>query len=279
MAKKTDTSAFRWRGHTTFVVIAAGASLSLRDFLTFPVIAGENGGGAFLLMYVFFLLVLGLPLLMSELMLGRIGRANIVDALDRQATQHGASIYWKVIGFLALFAGFLLLSSYSVVSGWSLAYFFKSAIGVYSAATLDGVNALFREFQGDSEAMMLWHTLFVLLIIGVSAQGMKQGVERIFIKLVPAMALLLVIGLAYAWYSNGLPDSVRYIMYPDWSKVDSSMPLVALQRAFFTLALGLGVMLIYGAYMDEQVPIGYAAAPVHPCRPRKSASRQVRALG
>ncbi len=262
MANKADTAEFRWRGQTTFVVIAAGASLSLRDFLTFPVIAGENGGGAFLLMYVFFLLVLGLPLLMSELMLGRIGRANIVDTLDNQAGAYNASIYWKLIGFIALIAGFLLLSSYSVVSGWSLAYFFKTAIGVYSAATLDGVNALFGDFQRNSEAMMLWHTLFVLLIIGVSAQGMKQGVERIFIKLVPAMAILLIIGLAYALYSNGLPDSVRYIMYPDWSKVDSSMPLVALQRAFFTLALGLGVMLIYGAYMEEQIPIGYAAAQI-----------------
>ncbi len=262
MANTNDNQTFLWRGHTTFVVIAAGATLSLKDFLTFPVMAGENGGGAFLLMYIFFLLVLGLPLLMSEFMLGRLTRSNIVDSLDTLATENNASIYWKLVGLLALFAGFLLLSSYSVVSGWSLAYFFKSGFGIYNGATLDGVRALFRNFQTNSEAMMLWHTLFMLIVVAISAQSLKQGLEKIFVVLVPAMAFLLVVGLLYAFYSNGLTESVQYILYPDWSRVDSSMPMLALQRAFFTLALGLGVMTIYGSYMDERIPLGYAAAQV-----------------
>ncbi len=262
MADNNNKQTFLWRGHTTFVVIAAGASLSLKDFLTFPVMAGENGGGAFLLMYIFFLVLLGLPLLMSEFMLGRMTRSNIVDSLDQLAAENNASIYWKLIGLLALFAGFLILSSYSVVSGWSLAYFFKTGIGIYNGATLDGVGALFRNFQADSEAMMLWHTLFILMIVAISAQSLKQGLEKIFVVLVPAMAFLLVVGLFYAFYSNGLTESVEYILYPDWSRVDSSMPLLALQRAFFTLALGLGVMTIYGSYMDESISLGYAAAQV-----------------
>jgi neurotransmitter:Na+ symporter, NSS family len=262
MAGKTNNSTFLWRGHTTFVAIAAGASLSLKDFLTFPVMAGENGGGAFLLMYIFFLVLLGLPLLMSELMLGRMARANIVDSLDKLAIENNASIFWKLIGFMALFAGFLILSSYSVVSGWSLAYLFKTGIGIYNGATLDGVGALFRNFRADSESMMLWHTLFVIIIVAISAQELKQGLEKIFVVMVPTMAVLLVVGLLYAFYSNGLTESVQYILYPDWSRVDSSVPLLALQRAFFTLALGLGVMTIYGSYMDERIPLGYAAAQV-----------------
>jgi len=259
---KNKSKNFLWRGHTTFVVIAAGATLSLKDFLTFPVMAGENGGGAFLLMYCFFLLVLGLPLLMSELMLGRLQRRNLVDSLDNLASEHKASIYWKSVGFLALFAGFLLLSTYSVVSGWSLAYFFKTGLGVYSGATLDGVAALFRNFRADSEAMILWHTLFALLVVAIAAQDLKKGLEKVFVVLVPLMAVLLVIGLLYAFYSNGLVKSVDYILYPDWSRVDSSVPLLALQRAFFTLALGLGVMTIYGSYMDERIPLGYAAGQI-----------------
>jgi len=262
MAINNNNQTFLWRGHTTFVVIAAGATLSLKDFLTFPVMAGENGGGAFLLMYIFFLLLLGLPLLMSEFMLGRLTRSNIVDSLDKLASENNASIYWKLVGLMALFAGFMLLSSYCVVSGWSLAYFFKSGIGIYNGATLDGVGALFRNFQTNTEAMMLWHTLFVLIVVAISAQSLKQGLEKIFVVLVPTMAFLLVIGLLYAFYSSGLTESVQYILYPDWSRVDSGMPLLALQRAFFTLALGLGVMTIYGSYMDESIPLGYAAAQV-----------------
>ncbi len=262
MANTNNNKTFLWRGHTTFVVIAAGATLSLKDFLTFPVMAGENGGGAFLLMYIFFLLVLGLPLLMSELMLGRLTRSNIVDSLDNLASENNAAIYWKLVGLLALLAGFLLLSTYSVLSGWSLAYIFKSGLGIYNGATLDGAGALFRNFQKNSEAMMLWHTLFVLIVVAISAQSLKQGLEKIFVVLVPGMAFLLVVGLLYAFYSNGLAESVQYILYPDWSRVDSGMPLLALQRAFFTLALGLGVMTIYGSYMDERIPLGYAAAQV-----------------
>jgi NSS family neurotransmitter:Na+ symporter len=262
MASNNNDSHFLWRGQTTFIVIAAGATLSLRDFLTFPVMAGENGGGAFLLLYVFFLLVLGLPLLMSEFMLGRMSRGNIVDTLSLLAEKYGASMYWKFIGFFALIAGFLILSSYSVVSGWSLAYFFKTGLGVYNGATADGVNALFRNFQADSESMLLWHTLFVLMIIAIGARELRHGLEKIFMILVPAMALLLVIGIVYAAYSSGMTESIEYILYPDWSRVDSSMPILALQRAFYTLALGLGVMVIYGAYLDEKVPIGYAAAQI-----------------
>lgn len=262
MTSNNKNSKFLWRGQTTFIVITAGATLSLKDFLTFPVMAGENGGGAFLMLYVFFLLVLGLPLLMSELMLGRMSRGNIVDALSQLSEKHNASIYWKFIGFFALFAGFLILSSYSVVSGWSLAYFFKTGLGVYTGATPDGVNALFRNFQADSESMMLWHTLFVIIIVTIGAQDLTKGLQRIFMVIVPAMALLLMVGMIYAFYSSGMVESIDYILYPDWSRVDSSMPILALQRAFYTLALGLGVMLIYGAYMDEKIPIGYAAGQI-----------------
>ena len=253
---------FLWKNQTTFVVISVGATLSLKDFLTFPVMAGENGGGAFLLLYSFFLLVLGLPLLMSEFMIGRLTRKNLVDGLGDLAAQHNASVYWKIIGVLALLAGFLILSSYSVVSGWSMSYFVKTGLGVYSGATPDGVNALFKHFQSNSEAMMLWHTLFVILIVVIGSQQLKKGLQRIFMVLVPAMVILLITGLLYASYSSGMVESVEYILYPDMSRVDSSMPLLALQRAFFTLALGLGVMVIYGAYLDEDISIGYVAGQV-----------------
>jgi len=262
MATHNNKTGFRWKNQSTFIVIGAGATLSLNDFLTFPVMAGDNGGAAFLLMYAFFLLLLGLPLLMSELMLGRMTRQNIVPGLDGLAQKHGASVAWKVAGGLALLSGFLILSSYSVLSGWSLAYFVKTGVGVYNGVTLDGVSALFRKFQGNTEAMMLWHTLFVILLVAISAQKLKKGLQRMMIIMVPGMVLLLTIGLVYAFYSEGMQQSIEYILYPDWSRVDSATPIMALQRAFFTLALGLGIMVIFGAYADEKINIGYASLQI-----------------
>ena len=253
---------FLWRGPSTFIVIAAGATLSLNDFLTFPVMAGENGGGAFLLWYMLFLLLLGLPLLMSELMLGRMSRSNVIESMGALAAHYNASIHWKMIGVFALFAGFLILSSYSVVSGWSLAYFFKTGLGFYHGATADGVNALFGRFQTDAEALMLWHTLFILAVVAIAAQAPAKGLQRMFILLVPSMAALLIAGLLYAFHSGGMIESIQYILYPDWSNFDVSQPLLALQRAFFTLTLALGVMVIYGAYLDDSVSIGVAAGQI-----------------
>ncbi len=262
MAAKNNKTRFQWRGQSTFVVISVGATLSLKDFLTFPVMAGENGGGAFLLFYIFFLAVMGLPLLMSEIMLGRMTGSNFVHAMGALVNEYKVSPIWWVIAVLALIAGFLILSSYSAVSGWSLAYFFKTGLGVYQGATVDGVQALFGRFQADPEAMMLWHTLFVILIVAIASQPLKQGLERVFIIIVPAMAILLVIGILYSAYSSGILESIEYILYPDWSRVDSSTPLLALQRAFFTLALGLGIMVIFGAYLDQDTPVAYVAGQI-----------------
>ena len=259
MAENTEKSGFRWSSQTSLVVVSAGATLSLKDFLTFPVMAAENGGGAFIAMYAVFLFLLGLPLLMSEFLLGRLARGNVVDALDRQAKEQGASVFWKLVGWMSLLAALLLLASYSVVSGWSLSYVFKTAFGIYESATLDGANALFRAFRSDTEAMMLWHTLFIVLMVMISARPLKQGLEAIMRLLVPLMTLLLVVGVLYGALSQGMNESISYLLYPDLSRVDSGTPLLALERAFFTLLLGLGVMVIYGSYADKTVSIGYAS--------------------
>lgn len=257
-----NSPAFLWRSQTSFVLMAVGATLSLKDFLTFPVLAGQNGGGAFLLLYVFFLITLGLPLLMSEIMLGRISRQNPVSAIENLAKEHGASIHWKSIGGLALIAGFLILSSYSVIAGWSISYLFKMGFGVYVGATADGANNLFDLFRTDTERMMLWHTMFVLLFVAISAQGIRLGVEKIFFIIVPAMVVLLVIGLVYAVYSQGIEESLAFLFNVDFSKIDAEVPILALQRAFYTLALGVGVMMIYGSYLPDNISIARAATLV-----------------
>ena len=253
---------FTWRSQSTFVIVAAGATLSLNDFLTFPVLAGQNGGGAFLLLYILFLFGLGLPLLMVELMLGRLTRNDPSASLRLLSEQYRASVYWKLVGLASMFAAFLIVSTFSVIAGWSLAYAVRALGGALDGVTTESAKLLFEELTIDSERMSLWHTLFVVTLVAICAQPLKKGVERIMLILVPAMILLLVVGLILAITSSGFIDSIRYILYADFSAVDSRTPILALQRAFYTLALGIGVMIAYGRYLPGGISIGYSAVLV-----------------
>jgi NSS family neurotransmitter:Na+ symporter len=239
----TTESGFTWRSQSAFVVVAAGATLSLNDFLTFPVLAGQNGGGAFLLLYIFFLFVLGLPLLMNELMLGRLTRTDPAASLRTLSDQYRASVYWKLAGISAMLAAFLIIATFSVIAGWSLAYSFKSLVGVFDGATLEIAKTQFDSFTIDSERMTLWHTFFVVVLVSICGQPLKIGLERVTLILVPLMILL-------------------HTLYADFSAMDSHTPIIALQRAFYTLTLGIGAMMAYGRYLPAGVSIGYSAGLV-----------------
>jgi len=254
-----STNRFQWRSQSAFIIVATGATLSLNDFLTFPVLAGHNGGGAFLLLYAIFLFLLGLPLLMAELLIGRLGRSDPSRSFEILASQQNASVYWKTVGFVSLLAAFLIVATFSVIAGWSLSYVFKSGLGIYSSLTASSINSSFSEFLLDSERMMLWHTLFVILLITIGAQQLHKGIERMSYILVPGMIAIMVIGLIIASTSTGFEQSIRYLLHADFSMLDANAPLLALQRAFYTLALGLGAMIIYGSYLPANISIGYSA--------------------
>jgi len=253
---------FQWRSQSVFVVVAAGATLSLNDFLTFPVLAGQNGGGAFLLLYMLFLFLLGLPLMMGELLLGRICRSDPTHCFESLASQYKASVYWKSVGFSSVVAALLIASTISVIAGWSLAYFLKSAFGVYNAISTQDAEIAFDDFIMDSERMALWHTLFVVALLAIVCQPAKLGIQRLSMILVPTMVLLLIVSLAAAIYSSGFTRSIQYLLYADFGAIDSETPLLALQRAFYTLALGIGVIMAFGRYMPSNVSLGYSAGLV-----------------
>ncbi len=256
------TNRFQWRSQSVFILVAAGATLSFNDFLTFPVLAGQNGGGAFLLLYVFFLLLMGVPLLMGELLVGRLGRNDPVGSFEILARRNKASTTWKAIGFLSIVAAFLIVATFSVVAGWSLSYMLMLGLGIFSQLTVNEVSLRFDAFIADTESMTLWHTLFVILLVTISAQNLRAGIERISLLLVPGMFCLLAIGLVVTIFSPGFDQSVRFLLYTDFSALDSDAPLVALQRAFYTLALGTGAMIAYGSYLPRSCSFGYAAVLV-----------------
>lgn len=256
------TNGFYWRSQTAFVVVSAGATLSLNDFLTFPTMAGQNGGGAFLIFYLTFLFLLGLPLMMSELMLGRISRTDPTHCFESLASQYKASVYWKSVGFISVVAALLIVSTFSVVAGWSMAYFVKSAFGVYRTITVEAAATEFDEFIMDSERMALWHTIFVILLVSIVSQPVKIGIQKLSMLLVPCMLVLLVISLTMTIYSSGFLQSVEYLLYVDFDAIDSETVLLALQRAFYTLTLGIGLMMAFGRYLPAGMSIGYSATLV-----------------
>jgi len=258
----TNENGFTWRSQSIFVIVAAGATLGLNDLLTFPMLAGQNGGAAFLLLYILFLFVLGLPLMMTELMLGRLTRTDPAASLGTLSEQYKASVYWKLAGLSSMLAAFLIIATFSVIAGWSLAYSVKSMLGVFQGVTLETAKSLFDSFRGDSERMTLWHTLFVIALVSICAQPVKQGIQRVTLILVPLMIVLLVVGLVLGFTSSGMYQSIRYVLYADFSAVDSHTPILALQRAFYTLALGIGAMMAYGRYLPAGVSIGYSATLV-----------------
>lgn len=253
---------FQWRSRSVFVVVAAGATLSLNDFLTFPTLAGQNGGGAFLILYILFLFLLGLPLMMSELLLGRLSRTDPTHCFETLAHQHKVSVYWKLVGFLSVVAAVLIVATFSVIAGWALAYFFKSAMGIYDGIGVENASTVFDEFTLDSERMGLWHTLFVVMLVSIVSQPVKIGIQKLSLFLVPAMLFLLIIALVIAIYSSSFTRSVEYLLYADFSAINSETPFLALQRAFYTLALGLGVMMAFGRYLPSNISLGYSAGLV-----------------
>ena len=253
---------FKWRSQSVFVVITAGATLSLNDILTFPVMAGENGGGAFLLLYILFLLVLGLPLMMAELMLGRLLPGDPAACFRTLAEQFKASPYWKLVGLSSMLAAFLIIATLCVLGGWAFAYFFKSMFGAFSGASIEAANTLFDEFLLDGERMALWHTLFVFLLVTICAQPVRLGLQRVTLVLVPLMVFLLAGSLILAFYSSEFGNSVRFLLYADFAAIDSKTPVLALQRAFYTLVPAVGIMIAYGRYLPTGLSLGYSAGLV-----------------
>lgn len=251
--------AFHWQSRSAFIVVMIGVTLSMKDFLVFPVMAAEHGGGAYILLYAACLLLLGLPLLVAELLIGRQSNQYIFPSLTNsfQCSKH-----WQMIVSLSILASILVLSIYNVIAGWSLSFVFKTAAGLFANSDKESINVLLNAFQSDPERMMLWHTLFIIILLIMSAQGIKIGLQKVFMVIVPMMVFLLLIGLIYAMVYGDYLNSVKYLLLPDFSKINLSVMLIAMQHAFYTLSVGLGIFLILGSKMRSDIPIVYSGITI-----------------
>ncbi len=251
-----------WSSRMAFILAVTGSAVGLGNIWKFPYIAGQNGGGAFVLVYLICVIVIGMPVMMSEILIGRRGRRNPVATMELLGREEGSTPNWRLVGMMGVVAGILILSYYSVIAGWTLAYIVKSGSGVFAGASAEAVGAEFAGFVGRWELVSLCHTLFMGLTVFVVARGVERGIEQAVRFMVPALLLLMLLLLGYSINSGYFGHGIEFMFTPDFDRLTWGSVLAALGQAFFTLSIGMGAVMAYGAYLPEETSITGASAAV-----------------
>lgn len=235
-----------------FIMAAVGSAVGLGNIWKFPYITGEYGGGAFVLVYLICIAIVGLPLMYAELIIGRRGGSDILGAMRNLAAEGSAlgRILAYLTGGMAVASGFLILSFYAVAAGWAL-HFLAISLGVVADASL-GTEGNFDLLTGSGPLSALWHTMFMVLTIFVVSDGIHGGIEKLCKILMPILFLMLVALLIYVAITGGLEKSLTFLFKPDFHKLSAAAVLEALGHAFFTLSLGMGAIVTYGSYLKSE---------------------------
>lgn len=228
----------QWSSRMGFILAAAGSAIGLGNIWRFPYVAGENGGGAFVLLYIVFVLLIGLPYMFAELALGRSTQRNPVGAID--AIKPGSA--WKLAGLLGVITGVGILSFYGVIAGWTIGYIYKM---------ISGNTGGFAEFIADPVKVILLYALFLGITTVIVYGGVASGIERWSKILMPFLFALLVVLILYANTRPGAAEGLAFYLKPDFTKISGTMALAALGQAFFSLSLGMGLMITYGSYASK----------------------------
>ena len=252
----------QWSSRWIFILAATGSAVGLGNIWRFPYLTGENGGGAFVLVYLFCVVMMGIPIMMAEILLGRRGRKSPVNTMHTLAAEEGLNSNWYLLGWLGVIAGFIILSYYSVIAGWTIAFIFKTGMGDFIGSNADQTTAIFSELISNPVILLFWHTIFMFLTIYVVSRGVKSGLEQAVKFLMPALFILLLIMVAYAMSTEKFFDGLSYLFIPDFdSLVDknlfSDLFLPALGQAFFSLSIGMGAIMIYGSYLSKESSITF----------------------
>lgn len=251
-----------WSSRWVFFLAATGSAVGLGNIWKFPYITGENGGGAFVLMYLGCILLIGIPLLMAEVMIGRRGRHNPAGSMAALAREAGASRHWRTLGWVAGLTGFLILSFYSVIAGWALAYVPALFGGQFTGITPQASEARFGAMLAEPGMLVLYGTLILTATLAIVGLGVRRGLEQSLRFMMPGLFVLLLVLVAYSAVSGEFLRAVEFLFVPDFSKLTATSVLVALGHAFFTLSLASGAMMTYGSYLPEGTSIARTALMV-----------------
>ncbi len=238
-----------WGSKLAFVLAAAGSAIGLGNVWKFPYITGVYGGGAFVFVYLISVLLVGLPLLLAEILLGKSSHRDPVGTFKVLAPKKQ---YWQFVGWLGVTAGFVILSFYSVVAGWALSYFFRSIFEPFSGLPPQQIDHLFVQLTSSPGVEILWHFIFMSMTVGIVIGGVKGGLERWSKILMPLLFGIILFLDGYAATTKGFSHGLTFLFKPDFSKLTPDAILQALGHSFFTLSLGMGAMITYGSYMKDE---------------------------
>jgi len=251
-----------WSSRYAFMLAAVGSAVGLGNIWKFPYEAGQGGGGAFVLIYLAFVFLIGTPILIAELSLGRRGQLSPIGSMTKIAREEGRSRLWSLIGWSGVVGGFLVLSFYSVIGGWTFAYVIEAATGNLNGITAEGAGALFGGLLNDETKMLFGHALFMGVTVFIVAGGVEGGLERAVTFLMPALFALLIFMVIYSASTGDIGAALSFLFAPDFSKLTPSVALEAMGQSFFSLSLALGSIMTYGSYLTRNVSIGSSAVTI-----------------
>jgi NSS family neurotransmitter:Na+ symporter len=259
MSSSSSVTQEQWSSRYGFLLASVGFAVGLGNIWRFPYVTGQNGGSAFLFIYLAAALIIGLPLLITELSIGRRGKSSAPGSIVNVAKASGASRSWGLVGSLGVFCAFIILSYYSVMSGWTLDYFFRAASGSLEGITAKESMEMFSALNNNPWKLLFWNTIIYLLVIFVVRQGVQAGIERAVKVLMPALFVILIVMMIYSAIAGDLMAATRFLLEPDFSKVTSSMIMQAVGQAFFSIGIGWGTLIVFGSYLPDDVSIPKSA--------------------
>lgn len=244
-----------WKNRWTFMLATAGSAIGLGNIWKLPYMIGVNGGSAFVLVFIGCIFFVGIPLMMSEVLLGRRAQKNPFNGMQALAHEAQASRYWKYLGTMGMLAGLLILSFYSVIAGWVLNYIIEAVKGSFTNITTDQSTANFEALLASPFKLLFWHTVFMCMTMAVVARDLNAGLEKANNILIPALFAILFVLLGYSLSVGDMQAAYQFMFTPDFSKITPVAALSALGHAFFSLSLGMGSVMVYGSYLQRHVSI------------------------
>lgn len=244
-----------WRNRWTFMLATAGSAIGLGNIWKLPYMIGVNGGSAFVLIFIACIFIVGIPLMMTEILLGRRAQKNPFNGIEALAIEAKASSYWKLLGGMGMLTGLLILSFYSVIGGWVLCFIAEAANGTFIGIEATQSTANFNSLLASPFTLLFWHTVFMCLTMGVVARGVNSGLEKANNILIPALFVILLILLGYSMSVGDMQAAYHFMFSLDFSKITPVAVLSALGHAFFSLSLGMGAVMVYGSYLQRHVSI------------------------
>ncbi|MCP5381122.1 MAG: sodium-dependent transporter [Kordiimonadaceae bacterium] len=244
-----------WSSQFAFILAALGSAIGLGNLWRFPYLVGENGGGAFIIIYLAFILVISIPALIATIMVGRRGQCNPILCLEKVSKQEGLSPKWGALGWLLVLSAYFLLTVFSVVASWILDFLSFAITDGFDGINASNAGMLYDNIKANPVRMSMWHGVFMGLIMFIVGKGIRKGIEKAVKMIMPALFIIQFCLVIYSLINGNAAAAFDFLFTPDFSKINMSVILLAVGQALLTLSVGGAGMLVYGAYIGDNVSI------------------------